>query len=348
MNAPVNLLALELSGLEEFVRSLGEPAYRAGQLWQWLWQKGASDFQGMSNLSKALRAKLASSASIDLPEVERGQSSKDGTFKLLLKLHDGERIECVLIPERSHYTLCLSTQVGCAMGCRFCTTGGMGFTRNLDSSEILSQVLLSRTFLHERGIELALRNVVYMGMGEPLLNLDNVLHSLRVMTDPGGLSFSTRRITVSTVGIPAGLPRLGESGLAALAVSLHAPNQELRASLMPKAAKVPLNDLMTALDAYPLKPRQRITYEYIMLKDVNDSLKHARQLVALLGQRKAKVNLIAYNPGPEAVSEFSPSPMERIEEFEQYLRDKRMTVILRKSKGQDILAACGQLKASLT
>ncbi len=346
MNAPRNLLALDLPGLEAFVRTLGEPVYRAAQLWQWIWQKGVFDFQHMSNLSKGLRGRLAQSAVVLLPEIARSQASADGTFKLLLQLADAERIECVLIPERSHYTLCLSTQVGCALGCRFCTTGAMGFTRNLSAAEILAQVLLSRTFLQERGSALPLRNVVYMGMGEPLLNLENVLHSLRVLTDPTGLDFSTRRVTVSTVGIPAGLPPLGASGLCSLAVSLHAPEQGLRARLMPKAAAVHLDELMTALDAYPLKPRQRITYEYIMLDGLNDSLEQAKGLVRLLAPRKAKVNLIAFNPGVSPVAGFKASPMERIEAFERYLREKRVTVILRKSKGQDIHAACGQLKAA--
>ncbi len=346
MNPPKDLLALDLPGLEAFVRELGEPAYRAAQIWQWIWQKGLFDFHRMSNLSKGLRTRLAESAVVVLPEIVRTQASTDGTFKFLLQLEDTERIECVLIPERSHYTLCLSTQVGCALGCRFCTTGSMGFTRNLTGGEILAQVLLSRRFLEESGNVLPLRNVVYMGMGEPLLNLDNALHSLRVLTDPAGLDFSSRRVTVSTVGIPGGLPRLGASGLCSLAVSLHAPEQELRARLMPKAAAVHLDELMTALDAYPLKPRQRITYEYIMLDNVNDSIEHAKGLVRLLSPRKAKINLIAYNPGMESITGFRASPMERIEAFEQYLREKRLTVILRKSKGQDIHAACGQLKAS--
>lgn len=346
MNAARDLLTLDLPGLEAFVRTLGQPPYRAAQLWQWIWQKGVFDFQHMSNLPKGLRCRLTETAVVLLPEILCSQASTDGTFKLLLQFADTERIESVLIPERSHYTLCLSTQVGCALGCRFCATGAMGFTRNLSAAEILAQVLLSRRFLEERDIALPLRNVVYMGMGEPLLNLENVLHSLRVLTDSAGLDFSTRRVTVSTVGIPAGLPRLGASGLCSLAVSLHAPEQGLRARLMPKAASVHLDELMAALDAYPLRPRQRITYEYIMLDGVNDSLEQAKGLVRLLAPRKAKVNLIAFNPGVAPVAAFKASPMERIEAFERYLREKKVTVILRKSKGQDIHAACGQLKAA--
>ncbi len=345
-----NLLEFDPAALEDFVCSLGEPAFRGRQLWQWLWQKGETSFAAMTNLSKSFRAKLSENACADLPHVLQVSRSSDATFKFLLRLRDKELVECVLIPEKDHYTLCLSTQVGCAMGCAFCTTGRMGLTRNMSAGEIASQVVVARRFLQRENMVKPLRNIVYMGMGEPLHNTQATLGSLRIVTNAQGLDFSSRRVTVSSVGLPQGLKALGECGLASLAISLHAPTQELREQLMPRAAgAVPLEKLMRALDAYPLKPRQRITYEYILLAGVNDSLTHARQLVKLLGQRKAKVNLIAYNPGPAqdgGAPPFRAPAMETIEAFENALRDRGMTVLLRKSKGQDIAAACGQLKAA--
>ncbi len=345
----VELLDLNFAALNDFVQTLGEPGYRAGQLWQWLWTKGCRELRQMTNLSRTLREKLAESAAVIWPEVAVLRRSSDGTVKFLLRLGDGAAIETVLIPEKDHYTQCLSTQVGCAMGCLFCSTGQAGFTRNLSSGEICAQVLLAREYLAAQGSELRLRNLVFMGMGEPLCNLDGVLRSLETLNHPQGLNFSPRRMTVSTVGLPGPLERLGQAGLCALAVSLHAPTQELRARLMPKAGLVPLPELMAALDRYPLKPRQRITCEYILLDRVNDSLAEARQLVRLLGGRRAKVNLIAYNPPPEgsAVGPVFAAPEPgRVLAFEQLLHDKGLTVTLRKSKGQDIGAACGQLKAA--
>jgi 23S rRNA (adenine2503-C2)-methyltransferase len=340
------LLECSFEELRAFFVSLGEAAFRSQQVWQWIWQKGARDFQTMSNVAKPLRATLAERAALDWPEVATTAVSKDGTVKFLLSLADGARIETVLIPEKDHVTQCLSTQVGCAMGCAFCATGRMGFERNLTSGEILSQILVGRDYLARQGVELAVRNLVFMGMGEPLLNLDNLLRALDTLTHPLGLDFSSRRLTVSTVGLPKPLERLGQAGLASLAVSLHAPTQELRERLMPKAARIPLDELMAALDAYPLKPRQRITYEYILIKDVNDGQAEARQLVRLLGQRKAKVNLIHYNPSPSDPAGFEAPGMERVLAFENLLKSKGVMATLRKSKGQDIAAACGQLKAA--
>lgn len=341
---PVNLLALDAKALAAFVQELGEKPFRAKQLWQWLWQKGAAGFEEMTNLSKDFRARLGQCASVGLPIVARRAESEDGTVKLLLELADGQRVECVLIPEKDHTTLCLSTQVGCAMGCAFCSTGTMGFVRNMHWSEIAAQALVAR---RELGPDpaLPLRNLVFMGMGEPLANTTNLLAALEVLRDPTAMDFSSRRMTVSTVGLPEGLKRLGESGLASLAVSLHAPTQELRERIMPVAARVPLPELMAALDAYPLKPRERVTYEYILLGGVNDGLAQARDLVRLLGGRKAKVNLIAYNPPGEGESPFQAPDPAQVLAFEEFLWKKDVTVTLRKSKGQDIAAACGQLRA---
>ncbi|WP_461208517.1 dual-specificity RNA methyltransferase RlmN [Desulfocurvus sp. DL9XJH121] len=340
-----NLLDMTQDELVRFVSGLSEPAYRAEQLWQWLWQKGARDFSEMTNLSKDLRAKLAETAVIRWPEVAEERVSRDETVKFLLRLADGELVETVLIPERTHLTLCMSTQVGCAMGCTFCSTGGLGFARNMTMGEILGQVLVARDWLGRQGRDRAeLKNLVIMGMGEPLLNLDELMRALGALGSDKGLNVSSRRVTVSTVGIPKGLEVLGDSGLAMLAVSLHAPTQELREAIMPKAARMtPLPELMEALDRYPLRPRQRITYEYIMLRGVNDRPEHAKALVRLLGQRKAKVNLIACNPGPGSPYE-APTADEMLA-FETMLHVKGLTATIRHSKGQDISAACGQLKA---
>lgn len=356
-----NLLDFSRQELAELVAELGEPSYRAAQVWQWIWHKGVQDFSAMSNLSKKMRERLADAAYIRRPEVAVQSESADGTIKFLLRLEDGEEIETVLLPEPGHFTQCISTQVGCALGCRFCSTGKMGFTRNLTPGEIAGQVLVVRDFVTQRayttdeGRALRLRNLVFMGMGEPLMNLDAVLDSLRTLTDEDGMNFSPRRITVSTVGLPEKLPALGKSGLCSLAVSLHAPNQELREILMPKAGKIHLDELMAALDAYPLKSRQRITYEYALLAGVNDGAKHVKDLARLLGGRKGKINLLLYNPPKEGApvvvidgkeTALRPPSLEEADAFMWRLRDKGLTATIRKSKGQDIEAACGQLKAA--
>lgn len=341
----VNLVELTLAELGALLADLGQPAYRAEQVWQWLWQKRCRDVGEMTNLSRELRTALADRATIAWPEVADIQVSADTTVKLLLRLADGALVETVLIPERTHVTLCLSTQVGCPMACTFCSTGQMGLVRNMTMGEILGQLLVAQQYLADQGQDPdELKNLVFMGMGEPLLNLDALMQSLVALGHDKGLNFSPRRITVSTCGVPKGLEVLGDSGLAMLAVSLHAPTQELRAQIMPRAAALaPLDELMAALDRYPLRPRQRITYEYIMLRGVNDQPEHARQLVRLLGQRKAKVNLIAFNASPGAAYE-STERMD-ILAFEKMLHVKGLTATIRGSKGQDIAAACGQLKA---
>ena len=345
--SPVDLLNLTHSELEAFVtQELRQPRFRTDQLWHWLWHRGVRDFAAMTNLSKDLKGLLARRAAINWPAVDVARESRDGTIKLLLRLADGERIETVLIPMGQHYTQCLSTQVGCAMACSFCSTGELGFTRNMTMGEILGQVMVGRAHLAEASLP-TVRNLVFMGMGEPLMNLSELLRSLETLGSSEGISIASRRATVSSVGIPAALKVLGDSGLAVPAISLHAPTQELRAQLMPKAARVPLDELLAALDAYPLKSRERVTYEYIMLGGVNDSILHAKQLVKLLGQRRCKVNLIGYNPPPPEVT---PNPPYQAPDpagvlaFEEYLRSKRITTFIRRSMGQDIAAACGQLK----
>ena len=351
-----NLLDLTWPELEAFMAELGEPRFRALQIWQWIWQKNIVDFDAMTNLSKAARAKLKEAAECRLPEVADVQRAADGTEKLLLRLEDGAMVETVIIPSEAQdgnirMAQCVSSQVGCAMGCTFCSTGGMGFIRNMSAGEILSQVLLARRRLgDDRPDHPILRNVVFMGMGEPLLNLREVTRALSIMHHEKGLDFSARRITVSTCGIEKGLRELGESGLAFLAVSLHAPNQELRARIMPKAARWPLEELMDALASYPLKTREHITFEYLLLGGVNDSPAHAKELARLihktLGPERAKLNLIAYNPSYSPDAEGAPyraPSAEAVLAFEKVLWEKNITAILRKSKGQDIKAACGQL-----
>jgi len=351
----MNILNLTYPALAERLAAMGEPRFRADQVWQWLWARRARDFTDMTNLSKELRAALADEFTITWPEVADTAVSSDGTTKFLLRMDDGALVETVIIPETDHLTQCLSTQVGCAMGCAFCATGALGFDRNMTHAEMAAQVLVARQYLADQGREpKALRNLVFMGMGEPLANLDTVLDVLATLGSDTGTGFSSRRMTVSTVGIPAGLKRLGESGLASLAVSLHAPTQELRERIMPKAAKVPLDELIKALERYPLAPRQRITIEYVLLGGVNDSPEQARQLVRLLAHVKCKINLIAYNPGPDATKDsakgapFKAPGEQRVLAFQKALWDKGMTAVLRKSKGRDIAAACGQLRAKAT
>lgn len=346
----VNLLDLTLPELRAWMQeATGEPKFRADQIWQWLWQKMARDFQAMSNVSKACREKLAGLAKIEWPRVVRVQKGADDTTKFLLALSDGALVETVLIPSESRdgsrrWTQCLSCQVGCAMACTFCATGQMGLERNMTQGEILGQILVARDHLGDmRPDRPVLRNLVFMGMGEPLANLDNVMRALVCLNDDRGLNFSSRRITVSTCGLPHGLAELGESGLAYLAVSLHAPDQELRARLMPVAASWQLDELLASLKAYPLKTRERITFEYLLIGGVNDSENEARQLVRILSELKAKLNIIVYNPTPD--SPYKAPDEERILAFEQYLWRHHITAIVRKSKGQDISAACGQLRA---
>jgi len=346
----INLLNLSYSELElYFVAELNEPKFRAKQVWQWIWQKMVLDFDDMSNVSKTLRVKLKAVACITWPKIIKVEKSSDGTIKFLLELEDKASVETVLIPAkqmngRTRMTQCLSSQVGCAMACTFCSTGNMGFERNMSAGEILGQVLVARDYLGDaRPEHPIIKNLVFMGMGEPLLNFTELMKSLLTLNDDFGLNFSPRRITVSTCGIKKGLLELGESGLAFLAISLHAPNQALREKIMPKAAKWPLDDLIRTLEKYPLKTRERITFEYLLLGGLNDSIEHANALASLVKKIKGKLNLISYN-AVQGSYYSSPSP-EAILAFEKILWAKKITAVLRKSKGQDINAACGQLKS---
>jgi len=338
-----NLLDYSYPQLQQWVEEQGWKPFRAKQIWQWIWRKGCDDFSRMSDLNKQVRTRLQQSFRLDHPKLHEVRRSEDGTIKFLLRVGGDDLIETVLIPEGDHYTQCLSSQVGCPLGCTFCSTGRMGFTRNLSSGEILGQVLAARDYLARSEDPLPLRNLVFMGMGEPLLNWPQVNKALQVIRDGQGLDFSYRRTTLSTVGVPGPLRRFAHSGQGSLAVSLHAPNQELRAKLMPKAASlVSLPQLIRILEELPLRPRQRITLEYALIGGVNDDLKHAGQLNKIISSLRCKVNLIAFNPDQELP--YRAPSMERVLQFEDFLRKKDKSVFLRKSKGLDIDAACGQLR----
>ncbi len=337
-----NILELTSPELEQAVRAMGHQGFRARQLWHWLWRKGAREFSAMTNLARDFREQLTREWTLHWPEVHEVQTSGDGTVKLLLRLTDGALVETVLIPDRDRFTQCLSCQIGCPMGCTFCSTGLMGFSRNMTGGEIAAQVLVARDYLRTHGLADEVKNLVYMGMGEPLTNWDEVRRSLQILSHPEGLEFSRRRITLSTCAIKGKLGVFDAEGLALPAISLHAPTQEIRELLMPGAARWPIDELIETLQGLELKPRERVTIEYILIKGVNDSLQHARQLVRLLSHLKCKINLIAYNPGP-GIEYAAPEPADVLA-FEELLRKKGFTVTLRKSKGQDIAAACGQLK----
>ncbi len=338
---PTNLFHFTFPELEAWVTARGHAPFRARQLWRWLWHRGELDLAAMTDLAKDFRAELAELAPLRLPTIAHIHWSQDGTVKFLLHLADGAQVETVLIPDEERFTQCLSSQVGCPMGCTFCATGAMGLWRNMTGGEIAAQVLVARRWAATHLPERPITNLVFMGMGEPMLNWPQVHRALSILTHPDGLNFSRRRITISTCGIPGTLEHLAAADLALPALSLHAPTQELRALLMPKAARWELSALMEALRRYPLRPRERFTIEYLLLGGVNDSPAHARDLVRLLSHLKCKVNLITYNPVPGAAYA-SPRP-EDVLAFEDLLRRKGFTVTLRKSKGQDIAAACGQL-----
>jgi 23S rRNA (adenine2503-C2)-methyltransferase len=281
-----------------------------------------------------------------LPEVVEKISDLEGTTKFALKLQDGEIIETVVIPERDHYTLCVSTQVGCAMGCKFCLTAKGGFKRNLEVYEIISQVIIARLYLKEINSLLPLRNIVFMGMGEPLANYENLIKALKILAHPLGFNVSKKRLTVSTVGLVKKIKKLAEDFPTALAISLHAPNDDLRKSLIPVAKKYPLKDLLETIKTFPRIKNGRTTIEYILIKEINDSLQHAKELVNLFRGFPIKINLIPYNPHPELP--FERPEEERIESFQRFLLDHGILTTVRKSKGLDISAACGQLRRRLT
>lgn len=343
----VNLLDFDVEGLVDYCESLGEKPFRAKQLARWIHRRGASGFDAMSDLAKSLRGKLADVAEIRAPAVIRDSTSADGTRKWLLDVGNGNAIETVFIPEDDRGTLCISTQAGCAMNCLFCSTGKQGFNRNLTTAEIIGQLWHAEHALRAtRGIteenERVISNVVLMGMGEPLQNLDAVVPALRLMLDDHAYGLSRRRVTLSTSGLVRQIDKLAQLVPVALAVSLHAPNDELRDQLVPLNKKHPLKDLMAACRRYlEVAPRDFITFEYVMLAGMNDGDEHADELVELVRTVPCKFNLIPFNPFPGSGLDRSPS--ERVRAFAQRLNDAGIVTTIRKTRGDDIDAACGQL-----
>ncbi len=343
MNGPsekTHIKALGQAGLEEWVSALGEKPYRARQLWKWLIQRGAASFSEMTDLSKAFRSRLEATAEIrSLRRVSADRSGDTGAVKFLWECPDGNRIESVYIPEGDRRTVCVSSQAGCGLGCVFCATGRLGFIRNLESWEILDQVIGVR---RETGA--APTNIVVMGMGEPFLNYDAVMGALAVMNDPEGLAIGHRKITVSTAGVIPGLLRYtAENRPYKLAVSLNAVTDGLRTRIMPVNRKYPIAALMEAVRAYSRVPGRRVTFEYVLFAGLNDSREDATRLLALLRGLPCKVNLIPYNP---AVGGFERPDEEAVERFLEWIKPLQSPVIVRWSRGADIGAACGQLAGS--
>jgi 23S rRNA (adenine2503-C2)-methyltransferase len=341
-----NLLDFDLEGLAAFCERLGEKRFRATQLYRWIHQRGAKDFAEMTDLAKSLREKLSTTARIEGLPVITQQESADGTIKWLFDVGAGDAVEAVYIPEDDRGTLCVSSQAGCAVGCRFCSTGHQGFSRNLTTGEIVAQLWFAEHFLrkHLKREERVISNVVIMGMGEPLQYYSALVPALRTMLDDHGYGLSRRRVTVSTSGMTRIMDRLAADCPVALAVSLHAPNDELRNELVPLNRKHPLDDLMETCKRYlQVAPRDFITFEYVMLDGVNDRPEHARQLVELVRRWdvSCKFNLIPFNPFPQ--SGLTRSPHRQVLAFAKILGDAGIVTTVRKTRGDDIDAACGQL-----
>jgi len=325
--------------LAEWAVSKGQKPFRSAQVYQWLYLHKAETWEKMSNLSKSFRLLLAENFKLDRIQIVSRQSAPDGTVKILQRLDDGYEIESVLLVHDDHYTVCISTQVGCAMGCKFCLTAGMGLKRNLTAGEIVDQVLNLWTLIPEGE---SIRNIVYMGMGEPFHNYDNTIKSLNIFLNDQGFNFSSRRITVSTSGIIPGIERFArETDKANLAISLNGVTQEARKKLMPVSKRYSLEDLIQVCKEFPREARKRITFEYILMKGVTDSIQSAKKLVTLLHGTKSKVNLIVYNENPDL--EFKSPDESAVKQFQQYLLNHGLVATLRSSKGQGISAACGQL-----
>lgn len=334
----VDLKSLTTPEAEIWAREMGMEPYRGRQIRHWLFKNLTLSFDDMTNLSRSLRETLKKKARITHLEKVRTQTSKDTTTKFLFRLADGLFIESVLIPERDHFTICISSQAGCAMGCRFCHTAKQGLKRNLSAAEIIDQVIHVKCFMKEPE---QMTNIVLMGMGEPLANYDNVIRAIHNIVDNNGMNFSHRKVTLSTCGLVPQIRALGGDTPINLAVSLNAASDETRDYLMPINRKYPLHDLLSACKDFPLPHRKMVTFEYILIKDINDHDKDALLLTKLLAGIHAKINLIPLNQGTGI--DFSTPSMDRILQFQEILLKKNYTAIIRKSKGQDIKAACGQL-----
>ena len=350
-DGPINLIGMDRADMEAALAEMGEPRFRADQLFKWVYGKGVTDFEEMTNISKVARARLAERFVLTRPGISRDMASEDGTHKWLLNLGDGNEVECVHIPESDRGTLCVSSQIGCTLNCQFCHTGTQKLVRNLGPTEIVGQIMLARDHLGEWPTakrptiyERELSNIVMMGMGEPLYNFENVAKALKIVMDDAGIAISRRRITLSTAGVVPLIERCGEELGVNLAVSLHASRDELRDQIVPINRKYPIAELLQACRNYPgLKNSRRITFEYVMLRDVNDSDADARELVRIIAGIPAKVNLIPFNPWPGAP--YDRSTDERIEAFAEIVRNAGYPSPVRTPRGEDIMAACGQLKS---
>jgi len=350
-DAPMNLIGMDRDDMAAVLSEMGEPRFRADQLFKWVYGRGVSDFAEMTNIARPLQVRLAERFTVARPGIARDLASEDGTHKWLLNLGDGNEVECVHIPESDRGTLCVSSQVGCTLNCRFCHTGTQRLVRNLGPAEIVGQIMLARDHLGEwptaerRTIyERELSNIVMMGMGEPLYNFENVAKALKIVMDDAGIAISRRRITLSTAGVVPLIERCGAELGVNLAVSLHAVRDELRDEIVPINRKYPIAELLEACRNYPgLKNSRRITFEYVMLRDVNDTDADARELVRIIAGIPAKVNLIPFNPWPGAP--YDRSSDERIEAFAEIVRNAGYPSPVRTPRGEDIMAACGQLKS---
>ncbi len=331
--------------LEELAVAAGQPLYRGRQLYRGIYARREFDFNTLTDLDKKFREFLSAHFRIAYPPLQEQFQSRDGSIRYLLKLPDPEKIEAVYMPEENRTTLCISSQVGCAVDCRFCFTGLLGVKRNLTAGEIIGQVLAIAKA--ERIPPRARLNVVFMGMGEPLLNLGQVMKAVKTLADPEGVGISLGRITISTAGIVPRIMDLAREPIRPkLAISLNASTDEQRTALMPINRKYPLSDLLRACRAYPLRPRERLTFEYVLLDGINDSDADAARVAHLLDGIRSKVNLIPYNSGPELP--YRPSPLERVLAFQQVLVERGVPAFIRISRGQDVMAACGQLSLSST
>ena len=351
-DGPINLIGMNRAELTATLETLDEPRFRADQLFKWIYGRGATEFDQMTNLSKTLRAKLADRYVVARPQISQDLASKDGTHKWLLRLDDGNEVECVHIPESDRGTLCVSSQVGCTLNCRFCHTGTQRLVRNLGPAEIVGQIMLARDHLGEWPTverpsiyERELSNVVMMGMGEPLYNFENVSAALKIVMDDAGIAISRRRITLSTAGVVPLMRRCGAELGVNLAVSLHAVTDEVRSRLMPINNKYPIAELLAACRDYPgAHNARRITFEYVMLKGINDSAADARELARIVKGIPAKFNLIPFNPWPGAP--YVSSTPAAIKRFSRILNDAGYSAPIRVPRGRDILAACGQLRSA--
>lgn len=343
-----NIINFSKTELVEKIAALSEKPFRAKQVWNWIYVRGVKNFDEMSDVSKDLRIKLKENFIIARPDISKDLTSLDGTRKWLIKFHDGKEVEMVFIPEETRGTLCISSQVGCTLACKFCHTGTQTLVRNLEAAEIVMQILLAKDCLDDwkNPQQRKLTNIVFMGMGEPFFNYENVAKAINILNDQDGLAFSNRKITVSTSGLVPEILRASKELKTGLAISLHATNDALRTDIMAINKKYPLAELMKACKIYNQEnPQQKITFEYVMLENKNDKEEHARELIKLIRKfnLNVKINLIPFNPWSGC--EYGRTRVEQINKFQKILKDAELIAPIRKTRGDDVLAACGQLKS---